>query len=122
MTRERIVEFSPRGGLELRMVLKGERGTVQFCVSTGWAAPGSGMPTISPLPTDLGYHSPVPRYVGQDMIDDSCPWLDWRPCYYDGSSLAALPVFDLLLTGGSDAVWTRLDEYYDEVFGPEPAP
>ena len=47
---------------------------------------------------------------------DPCQYLDGAPCYYDGSGLNAKPVMELLLREGSDAVWARLEEYYDDTF------
>lgn len=120
MSRERIVELKPAlRDVELLMVLKGQCGAVQFVILTGWAPPYSGGLTLPPLPSDLSYHSPVALYEGQMAIDE-CRWLDGEPCYSD--ALAPTPVFELLLSGGSDAVWQRLEEMYDERFGPEPAP
>lgn len=144
---ERIVEFEPAydrrdegygiHGVDLRMVLKGEKGAVQFGLSTGWLLPetvgseagqwdihhrydealyqrGSGK--HYPMPFDLGYHSRVPRYHEQSAITEGCAYLDGEPCYYDGSSLNAWHPFEALLRGGSEGVWTYLEGYYAEVF------
>jgi hypothetical protein len=138
---ERIVEITPafdkrdqdprkdRGvhGCELRMLLKGPEGAVQFVLFTGWYLPGviewwksRGLDTTqAAMPADLGYHSRVPMYEGQNAIMESCPYLDGAPCYYDGSSLNAEGVFQLLLEGGSDAVWSRLEEFYEDTFDRE---
>jgi hypothetical protein len=45
-----------------------------------------------------------------------CEWLDGKPCYYDGSGLAAEEYFKLLVSEGSEAVWKKLEEYYEETF------
>ena len=123
---ERIVEFTPAydkrdpdpkknygiGSVILRMVLKGPAGAVQFMLYTNWCLPhvqeellvrasSRGASSIRalffPLPADKGYHSPVPRYEGQEAISESCPYLDGRPCYYDGSSMAADELYNLLI-------------------------
>jgi hypothetical protein len=65
---------------DLRMVLKGELGAVQFVLMTGWNLPhiqeeqkAKGNPTsgLYPLPADLGYHSPKPMYEGQTRIGEN---------------------------------------------------
>ncbi len=104
---------------ELAFYLKGAKGTIQFVIATGWRLPhmvekagGIFSPVRAPYPSDLGYHSPVPRYEGQPRGVDSCEWLNGEPCYYDGSSLNARPVFDILVSQGHEAMWTRLAEEY----------
>lgn len=135
---ERIVEFTPAfdkrhrdpsknygiHGVELRMVLKGEAGAVQFVLYTNWQLPHvtreldakRGSHTLChPMPADLGYHSPSPRWDDQTAQPD-CPYLDGKPCYYDGSGLNAERIYGVLLREGSDGVWRELREYYDELF------
>ena len=155
-------------GVELRMVLKGPEGAVQFLLYTNWQLPHvqeeqdrrtllriaidreDGRMQLRcfyhPLPADLGYHSPKPHYpdqlpMGAEKFDfehketlkgatgdieiptrvktgtfDPCEWLDGKPCYYDGSTLNAEPMFEILLREGSAGVWRELREYYDQVF------
>jgi hypothetical protein len=124
----RLVEFHPAwdrrhvnpeknygiGGVEIRFVLKGPLGATQFLLCTGWTLPG--LPDGTVLPADLGYHSPQPRYDGQPLITDSCPYLDGKPCYYDGSTLAAERVFERLVREGDVGVWAALEEVYQQVF------
>lgn len=140
---ERIVTFNPAfdkrhanpsknygiHGVELRMVLKGDLGAVQFVLYTNWhlkhvqeeldAKPpfSSRYPHISchPMPSDLGYHSPKPMYDGQNTMG-KCEYLNGKPCYYDGSGLNAEKVYDVLLNEGSDGVWKYLENYYNETF------
>jgi hypothetical protein len=99
-----------------------------------------------PMAADLGYHSPKPMYGGQlpmgaEKFDfkhkellkgatgdieiptrvktgtfDPCEVLGGGPCYYDGSTLNAEPVFEVLLREGSKGVWRELRKYYDSVF------
>lgn len=45
-----------------------------------------------------------------------CPYLDGKPCYYDGSGLHAERVYDLLLNQGEEAVWKYLEKYYQDTF------
>lgn len=111
------------GSMSIRFVLIGEHGAVQFLLFTGWHlehvrkehcdSPYFG----EPMAADLGYHSYEPQYEGQSAITDSCPYLNGAPCYYDGSGLAAERVFETFLSGGEEALWKELEEYYHDTFG-----
>jgi len=115
-------------GVNLLFVLKGDEGAVQFLLFTNWHLPHvteylkERHPQHDwfwePMPADLGYHSPKPMFEGHEAITDSCEWLDGKPCYYDGSSLAAEDVYRVLLKEGSEGVWRVLEKYYREVFQP----
>ena len=134
---ERIVELTPAydkrdpnpgknydvHGVNLRMVLKGKRGAVHFLLYTDWHLPSvrdwleaKGYHN-DPLPADVGYHSPVPMYEGQEPISEACEYLDGKPCYYDGSGLAAEDMFDTLTREGDAGVWRELEAYYERTFG-----
>lgn len=116
-------------GVDIVFLLKGARGAYQFCVSTNWHLPNvqaeqdtrplNEFPYMfhKPMPTDLGYHAHAPQYVGHEPMSEQCEVLGGK-CYYDGSSLAAEDVFNILLSGGSDAVWKHLEERYMERFYP----
>lgn len=64
---------------DLRMVLKGELGAVQFVLMTGWNLPHiteefknkREISNLYPLPADLGYHSPKPMYEGQTRVGET---------------------------------------------------
>lgn len=112
-------------GVDLRMYVIGERGAVQFVLYTQWmlphvraeldAKPGRDRWLYHPMPADLGYHSPIPTYEGQEYYGrDDCHLLSGHRCYYDGSGLNAERIFDVLLREGSDGVWRELETYYDE--------
>ena len=114
-------------GVEIRFVLKGDKGAVQFLLYTNWHLPhvqeeldtkiDNKYPHFSchPLPADLGYHSPTPRYEEQVKMDN-CDLLEQGYCYYDGSGLNAESVYQQLLTEGDTGVWTKLEEFYKEIF------
>ena len=116
-------------GCNLRFVLTGPEGAVQFVLYTNWQLPHVTEELIArvqdeigirafflPLPADLGYHSPKPLYEGQTSMG-ACPYLDGKDCYYDGSGLDAERVYNKMLEGGSDAVWAELEDYYQSTFG-----
>jgi hypothetical protein len=113
-------------GMNMRWLLHGEHGTVQFVIYTGWLpswvvddgdpfgprvddrrARGTG-----PMAADLGHHWDTPTYPGEDGPRSDCHLRPSGRCFYDGSGLNAEPVFAKLLTGGHDAVWAALEEYY----------
>ena len=121
-------------GVELRMILKGDKGAAQFVLYTNWQLPhvqrelnrkATGKDEeyieaiLNPMPADLGYHSPAPLYEGQDICTESCEYLDGKPCYYDGSGLNAERIYEVLLREGSDGVWRELEEYYKDLFKSE---
>lgn len=120
-------------GVEMTWFVRGPEGAVQFKVFTNWHLPHVMRETDAkiqsnsvnrfalkfayhPIPADIGYHSYVPHYEGQTMMSENCHVLHGKPCYYDGSTLDAEPVFDLLVAEGGDAVWARLEQYYRRTF------
>lgn len=128
-------------GSDMRFYLVGDKGAVQFVIFTNWYTEATykrveegfdGKPFMSlspgqiarsrfgPMPADLGYHKRVaPDYVkpedSWDYYTPDCEVLNGG-CLYDGSGLNAETVFEILVTQGMDAVWTYLEEYYNEVF------
>lgn len=137
---ERRVEFSPAydkrsdepgknygiGAVVLRMYVIGPDGAVQFVAHTDWHLPHVDAhlrrnfpqhPRGEVMAADLGYHSKVPQYDGQEVMKECCDLLGCA-CYYDGSGLNAEPILDVLLREGSDGVWRELERYYAETFAP----
>ena len=114
-------------GLDIRFVLKGDKGAVQFVIYTNWQLPHvqkelarkatkDNLFLYLPMPADVGWHSPVPIYQDQEPISEECEYLDGKPCYYDGSTFHAEKVFDILVAEGDEAVWKYLEDYYNQVF------
>ena len=72
-----------RHGLQMRWVVLGDKGAVQFLLMTGWSVePGEfgnefrqSTSELYPMPSDLGYHSLVPHYEGQPSRGE-CEYLD----------------------------------------------
>lgn len=135
MKLEREIRFTPaynkidegygRHGVNMRWCLKGPEGVVQFLVHTSWMLPEDekelsdafyhdGMHMLRPRAADLGYHSPKPMYKEQTSLE--CDLMPTGQCYYDGSTLNAEPVFDLLIREGHEAVWEQLENYYQQTF------
>lgn len=117
------------GGVDFRFaLLEKTTGTAMvFVLGTHWhwldAEPGFGgkgvrtvKPKMGPMPYDLGYHSPKPVYEGQDRMQAECSYVD-GPCYYDGSTLSAEPLFEALLREGRDGVFRELREHWESRFG-----
>jgi len=100
-----------------RWLLRGRKGAVQFLL---WTVPKSALYPDGVMPADLGYHSYTPRHDGQEIDQEGCEYLDGVPCYYDGSTLNAEPVYRIYQAAGDVGVFARLEEYYKCVFG-EPA-
>jgi hypothetical protein len=74
----------------------------------------------APSGADLGYHSYVRLGKNDCESRDFCEFIDdKRKCFSGGSCLAAEAVLDILIAEGSDAVWKRLEDYYEETFHKE---
>lgn len=112
-------------GVGLRMVLKGPKGATQFVLYTSWhlphvqadmdAKPLNDFPYMfhKPTPADIGYHWHAPQYEGQ--FTGACEYVAGGKCYYDGSSLQAQDVYDILVREGSEGVWRELERRYREL-------
>lgn len=112
------------GAVQVGFYLMGEMGTIQFKFMTDWFLPEthvgyrSELTNHKPWGTDIGYHSRKPVYDDQPLMTDDCPHLlNGGPCYYDGSSLNAEPIAQLLVEQGSDAVWKLMEQRYLDQFG-----
>jgi len=114
-------------GVELAFYLIGDKGVIQFVVSTNWQlphvqkemddrSPDPRFPYLhhKPMAMDLGYHSPRRMYEGQTPMDD-CRFFGGK-CYYDGSSEDADDVFKVLCLEGHDGVWREMKKYYKSRF------
>ena len=103
-------------GMNLRFVLHGEHGSVQFLLYTGWLPGQSSFaagPALSPMGADVGYHWDEPRYEGQDW--HSCAMRPAGRCYYDGSGLQADELFQKFTREGDAVVWRTLEERYADL-------
>lgn len=141
-TFERRVEITPAydkrstdpkknygiGGCTVRFLLTGPQGAMQFVVLTDWYLPhtkrelrenGTLRSDLYPMAFDLGYHSPKPMHEGQSPMEQECDVLGGQ-CYYDGTTLGAEPIVDVMLREGSEGVWRELEKQYEIRFG-EPA-
>lgn len=120
------------GCVTMRWYVIGPKGAIQFVLMTGWYPHIIKKTTWNdwsdwgdlhvsvregdrPMPTDLGFHSPVPLYEGQTKMTDDCPVLG-GPCYYDGSGLNADKPFSILVHEGGEKLWEFLEQYYAETF------
>jgi hypothetical protein len=125
---EKEVKVSPSydrrsvdGGIhccDMDFILRGTQGVVVFKIFTGWYSSGSEPPVPSSMGADLGYHSK--RQLHEWETPDKCTYLHGDCCFYDGSSLMAEEMFEVLKTSGSEVVWEKLEEYYINVFGNDP--
>lgn len=121
-------------GMTLLFVLSGPKGATQFVIFTNWlpstveqhhvAIDDRKRKTLSdweahvrfdPMGADVGFHAHVPQYEGQIPMGDSCEWLGGKPCYYDGSGLAAEDLLSRFLKEGTNAVWETLKARYEEL-------
>lgn len=134
----RIVKFIPafdereKGygihGVDIVFVVKGEEGAVDFVLSTNWqlphvqaaenAKPLNKFPYMFhlPLPSWIGAHSPKPLYEEHTVGCDKCGYLDDKPCYSSGSVTNSTDYFNVLVVEGDEALWKKLEHYYNETF------
>jgi hypothetical protein len=112
-------------GVNMKWLLTGPKGVIQFMVYTNWHLPHvrrereervSDHYLCQPIPADVGYHSPTPMHEGEKPCTESCPYLGGKPCYYDGSGMAAVELFDVLVTKGGEAVWEEMEDTYRSCF------
>jgi hypothetical protein len=61
----------------------------------------------------VDWHSPVPRFDGHELAQETCA-ITGAPCYLDSGFSLGSDLFDLLRTAGDEAVWKRLRELLDE--------
>jgi hypothetical protein len=141
---KREVKFTPaynRGaqggihGVELEFAVVGELGAVTFKIFTNWQLPEVRENMLNsstsfgyvqkypftfvmePIPADLGFHSRLPAYEGQQYMSECTYTPEGEGCYYDGSSMAAVNLFDVLVAEGSDGVWRELESKYELEYG-----
>jgi hypothetical protein len=108
--------------MNARWMLIGPLGVVQFLLHTGWQLPhirdrlrgsSSAEYAFQAQPADLGYHWRVPTYEGQEQANYPCDFFEGgQHCYYDGSGLNAIRVFEAFTARGEDAIWGELEDYY----------
>lgn len=114
-------------GLDVYFILKGEKGAAQFAVNFPVFLPHvereheGKFPKIRKeiLGIDVGYHSPVPTFEGQNAMRGDCDVIGGK-CYYDGSGLRADDwVQELFSVRGEHIdklVWKKLEEEYADRF------
>lgn len=113
-------------GAELRFVLTGNKGAITFTLFTNWHLPHVDAELrngtrnkpecdfmFQPQGADISYHSYISRFEGQTSMPE-CTYLGGKPCYCDGSSLNAIPISEMLIAEGSEAVWKELERWYNE--------
>lgn len=112
-------------GLNIRFLVHGASGTVQFLLYTGWLPSwvhvgvtlttvkheASRVDDLYPMAADFGHHWDTPTYSDAEPMMP-CEFRPTNQCYYDGSSLRAERLLGVLLTQGHEAVWTALESEY----------
>lgn len=116
------------GSCRITFVLKGAKGAVQFMIGTNWYVPTarehllrfahtqSDCLKMAPEGWDVGYHSLVPMYQGQEPMGRDCELVEGGKCFYDGSGLRADEWVPLFVAGGTDWLWPKLEEEYRAFF------
>lgn len=105
-----------RHNAELRMTLRTPAAEVTLVINTGWDLPST--PTMFRRGMTGGlveFHSSKPFYDEQTPQGTPCDL--WPTCYGDTGYGISDDGAALLVSSGSDAVWTWLEELYRERFG-----
>lgn len=107
---------------EMRLALITDNAEVSLVVRTGWWLPETVTSLRHNLDTMgawLSWHSPkeIPGTEAIYTRDPERCQRSWAECWADMSGLASHEGARLLVTEGTDAVWTWLEGMYHEVFG-----
>lgn len=118
MSLTREIKFVPsHETMDIRFYLKGEKGVIQFCITTGWNHQMTGFEEkVRSYAYDIGYHSPIPKYDDHKPME-KCKF--YEKCYYDGSSMYAHELFDKLIDYGDEYIWWKMEEFYNHHFNSE---
>jgi hypothetical protein len=109
------------GCVHLRFLLRGPKGAVTWLVLTGWYLDSTleewkknGYTPSGPDGGAISYHSPVPVHDWQDKdYEGSCDVIPEGRCYSDASFIAGDDLFKLFVEKGEEAVWEKLEEWYN---------
>lgn len=115
------------GGFQIKFILKGPRGAIQFMIGISAYlphvlndTPGLRRDLGEITGWDVGYHSYTPKHEGQQPTGP-CEFLeDSKVCYYDGSALHAddwvKEIFSVRGEHPDKLMWQKLENEYYEVF------
>jgi len=135
---EQIIQITPafergteggRGSAHIWFCLRGPNGAVTFMVLTDWYLPETkeifeknGWEFSHSSGGAVSTHATWPYEPWQkDTRNESCEWLDGAPCYGDIGFLIGDDFFAALVEGGTDALWDKMQKWYDEIpTQPEP--
>lgn len=86
-----------------------------FSISTNWHLPhietaGWERWMLKPQAFGVDIHKKAPHYEGQSAID-GCN-ITGGPCYCDGSALLGDEFLQILISGGDEALWARMEQQY----------
>lgn len=107
------------GSVKIRFVLRGEKGAVIFSCSTGMYLPQQvkehghdEWKKWQPMGYGVWYCTTTPIEGVEPR--KNCENLDGKDCYGDGSCLASDEVMPILISEGSEGLWKKLKEYYND--------
>lgn len=109
-------------GAEIVFILRGLKGAVTFACFSDWlpkttqeglmhGVERSRVIGIQPQPLEYAYHAPAPSETVRRTRHTNCPYLNGE-CWTELSKGTAEYIRDILLQGGSEAVWQELGVRY----------
>lgn len=124
-TEDRGKEYG-RGSVEMRFILKGPECAITWGIITGWNLPETNealkaeefQDVMKPMGTAVCIHSATNNrdYYGDPI---PCDVLDQGECYGDCGYIAGSEFFDVLVREGEEALWAKMQEWYDDYSQPE---
>lgn len=135
------------GCLDLRFLVEGDKGVVEFHLLTQWYLKHVMKRRfkslkedvlarkedflienfLDPYPADLCYYSPVRLSEDDSDWKNGVSYLGDKPCFYgykytdDNGFVAKEVAYWILVEHGDEALWKYLEEYHKEVFGEDNA-
>lgn len=117
-------------GAEMTFTVRRTVHAIAFVVFTNWQLPNvraerdrdsidRGVDDIDlrcfyhPRGAYLEYHSPTPHYADQDMATDECALVTGGRCYMNTQYTAAEALLDILIAGGSEALFAEMERRLD---------
>lgn len=123
-------------GMEIAFALIGPLGAIAFEMNTMWTPPGivdAGSREVvhvdyeqtdrwgttglvrppSGIAVFVHWRKAFDAFLSEPR--DGCGWLDGDPCWGDATYTGSDPILRRFIKEGEDAVWSALDEWYQEI-------
>lgn len=100
------------GNANIFFTLKGPKGAISLSVDSGWAL--DGVPPYKAIGRAVCEHR-LTKVYDEEMPHEDCEWLDGQTCYGGCSYVTSDEFFEVLVRDGEDAMWEKLEEWYERL-------